>query len=302
MACLATIRWETSQQDPQHGHTVVTLVLGATGFIGSAVIRQFAARDYRRVIGFVRTKRDAQELAAAGVAAWIGDVSDVDSLRRVMAQVETVINCVSYVGHDEQRCIDVNQRGTQNIATISAEAGVDRLLYVSTAAVYGPGPFRDLPVDGVPIRPRSPASRTRAAAEVYVRDAGGLVIRPHLVYGSGDKWFWPGLRQMTDRMGCTIDDGSALHSTIHVDHLAKIIADLSEKGPVDHGRTMHVNESRPSHVFEILKQIGRATGWDVPRHSITRESALLRAEELGIDTKMINLISRDHWFRSSDDV
>ncbi|GAA3151915.1 hypothetical protein GCM10020255_031100 [Rhodococcus baikonurensis] len=70
-----------------------------------------------------------------------------------MSQASTVICCVSYVGDDEQQCVHVNEHGIRNAASIATAVGVERLLYVSTAAVYGPGPFRDLPVNGAPLKP-----------------------------------------------------------------------------------------------------------------------------------------------------
>lgn len=152
---------------------MTTLVLGATGFIGSAVMKQLVSRHGNAAIGFVRTATAAKQFGREGIATVIGDINESASLRVAMSQASTVICCVSYVGDDEQQCVHVNQHGVQNVASMAADVGVERLLYVSTAAVYGPGPFRDLPVNGAPLSPFSPASRTRALAEKFVRDAGG---------------------------------------------------------------------------------------------------------------------------------
>jgi 2-alkyl-3-oxoalkanoate reductase len=146
------------------------------------------------------------------------------------------------------------------VATIARQIGVERLVYVSTAAVYGPGPFRDLPVDGASLRPASPASRTRAAAEQYVRDAGGLVVRPHLIYGQGDRWFLPALTTMITRLGAVIDGGRAVHSVIDVDTLAESLQLLSAERHFRRGSTLHINEPRPRAIIEILEHHARQTG------------------------------------------
>ncbi len=277
---------------------MTTLVLGATGFIGSAVMNQLVSRDGNAAIGFVRTDSAAKQLSRNGIAATIGDINESASLRVAMSQASTVICCVSYVGDDEQQCVHVNELGIRNVASIAAAVGVERLLYVSTAAVYGPGPFRDLPVNGAPLKPLSPASRTRALAEEFVRDAGGLVVRPHLVYGPGDRWFLPTLTRIVSRLDSIIDNGSAILSVVDVNLLARSIYKLSTEQQFRYGSTLHVNEPVPRTVIDLLEHHARETNWTLPQGSIPRADAVKAAAQLGLDMHKIDMISLDHWFRS----
>ncbi|OXM21603.1 oxidoreductase [Rhodococcus erythropolis] len=277
---------------------MTTLVLGATGFIGSAVMNQLVSRDGNAAIGFVRTDSAAKQLSHNGIAAAIGDINESASLRVAMSQASTVICCVSYVGDDEQQCVHVNEHGIRNVASIAAAVGVERLLYVSTAAVYGPGPFRDLPVNGAPLKPLSPASRTRALAEEFVRDAGGLVVRPHLVYGPGDRWFLPTLTRIVSRLDSIIDNGSAILSVVDVNLLARSIYKLSTEQQFRYGSTLHVNEPVPRAVIDLLEHHARETNWTLPQSSIPRADAVKAAAQLGLDMHKIDMISLDHWFRS----
>ncbi|MFE4500091.1 NAD-dependent epimerase/dehydratase family protein [Rhodococcus sp. NPDC056743] len=277
---------------------MTTLVLGTTGFIGSAVMNQLVSQNENTAIGFVRTDSAAQQLSRNGIAASIGEINDSASLRAAMSQASTVICCVSYVGTDEQQCIHVNQHGIRNVASIATAVGVERLLYVSTAAVYGPGPFRDLPVNGAPLRPLSPASRTRALAEKFVRDAGGLVIRPHLVYGPGDRWFLPTLMRIVSRLDSIIDDGNAVLSVVDVDLLARSIYTLSTERQFRYGSTLHVNEPVPRKVIDLLERHTQETNWTLPRNSIARADALKVAPQLGLNRRHIDMISLDRWYRS----
>ncbi|ALU68843.1 oxidoreductase [Rhodococcus erythropolis R138] len=277
---------------------MTTLVLGATGFIGSAVMNQLVSRNGDAAIGFVRTDSAAKQLSRNGIAATIGDINESASLRVAMSQASTVICCVSYVGDDEQQCVHVNEHGIRNVASIAAAVGVERLLYVSTAAVYGPGPFRDLPVNGAPLKPLSPASRTRALAEEFVRDAGGLVVRPHLVYGPGDRWFLPTLTRIVSRLDSIIDNGSAILSVVDVNLLARSIYKLSTEQQFRYGSTLHVNEPVPRAVIDLLEHHARETNWTLPQSSIPRADAVKAAAQLGLDMHKIDMISLDHWFRS----
>ncbi|OZE13440.1 hypothetical protein CH249_01430 [Rhodococcus sp. 05-2255-3B1] len=275
---------------------MTTLVLGAGGFVGSAVARRLALLDYNRVIGLVHS--EPIDGRVNGVRYVTGDVFDPFSMYSAMSQADIVICCVSYVGGDAERCTEVNDRGIANVARAATDRGVERLVYVSTASVYGTGPFRNLPVDGAPLNPRSPASRSRAAGEQHIRDAGGLVVRPHLIYGPGDRWFIPALVSIVGSFAAVIDDGSALLSTIHVDGLARGIAQLAHEPDFLRGETVHLNDSEPVPVIDILAREHDRTGWTVPATSIDRAAALGRAEALGIERRYIDMISLDHWFRN----
>jgi len=228
-----------------------------------------------------------------------GDVFDPASLHRAVSEADTVICCVSYVGTDELCSRRINDNGIQNVADTAAGLGIQRIIYVSTASVYGTGPFRDLPVDGAPVNPQSHASRSRAAGEQHIRDVGGLVIRPHLIHGPGDRWFIPGLLSIIRRLGAVIEDGSALLSTIHVQDLAQAIATLAAPAHFPVRGNIHLNGSEATSVLDILAREHDRTGWSMPSTSISRESALLRAEALGIDRRHIDMISLDHWFRNT---
>jgi nucleoside-diphosphate-sugar epimerase len=261
-------------------------------------MNQLVSRDGNAAIGFVRTDSAAKQLSRNGIAATIGDINESASLRVAMSQASTVICCVSYVGDDQQQCVHVNEHGIRNVASIATAVGVERLLYVSTAAVYGPGPFRDLPVNGAPLKPLSPASRTRALAEKFVRDAGGLVVRPHLVYGPGDRWFLPTLTRIVSRLDSIIDDGNAVLSVVDVDLLARSIHELSIEHQFRYGSTLHVNEPAPRTVIDLLEHHARETNWTLPQSSIPRADAVKAAAQLGLDMHKIDMISLDHWFRS----
>ncbi|OZC91758.1 oxidoreductase [Rhodococcus sp. 06-412-2C] len=276
---------------------MTTLVLGAAGFIGCSVARRLASSDHNRLTGLVRSQPASSRID--GVHYVAGDISDAITLQAVMSQADVVICCVSYVGSDAERCTQVNDRGIEKVARAATDAGVERLIYVSTASVYGTGPFRNMPVDGAPLNPHSPASRSRASGEQHIRDAGGLVIRPHLIYGPGDRWFVPGLISIINRLGAVVDAGSTLLSTIHVDRLALGITNVARASRFTRGSTIHLNDPLPTSVLETLSAHQKQTGWVVPKTSISRDCALTRARQLGIAKRHIDMVTLDHWFQNS---
>jgi UDP-glucose 4-epimerase len=97
-----------------------------------------------------------------------GDVRDAALMKELVAGAETVfhmagMSSVSQSQLDPSLCLDVNGRGTLNVMALAAEAGVRRLVYSSSSAVYGdlPGPHSE---DMAP-RPDSPYAAVKLLGE-----------------------------------------------------------------------------------------------------------------------------------------
>ncbi len=223
-----------------------------------------------------------------------GDLAVPDSLRGICDGVDVVIHCASHIGGDEQTSTAVNDHGTRALVEEAVRAGVRRVVYVSTASVYGRGPFREALPGQPPIAPVSVTSRTRAAAERHVLDAGGTVLRPHLVYGTGDRWVVPGLvglvRRLAAELTCT-----SLHSMIDVESLARatLAAALSPKDPAG---VHHVNHPTPVSSTELLATV--ADCLDLPPTDAKADVATARALLAGSPRALhhLDMLALDHWF------
>ncbi|UOE42833.1 NAD-dependent epimerase/dehydratase family protein [Agromyces larvae] len=193
-------------------------VVGASGFIGSAVARAAHKRAHWAVREIARS---------ASPAAF--DVRDADAVYAALSGTAVVVHAASYIGNDPDLCYEINVRGTENIAKAFLGSNGERLMYVSTAAVYGRGPFHMASERATSVRPSSALSKSRARAEQIVLDAGGVVVRPHLVLGVGDKWVGPGvIRYARTLGGFPRSSGDARHSVVEVSHLGNAIVDLLE--------------------------------------------------------------------------
>lgn len=266
------------------------LVTGASGFIGRHVVRAALTKPTVRLKTLYRTPRPPRDRAGEAVRA---DLADPASLRGVCEGVDAVVHCASLVGGDPESLRRVNDLGTRALVDEALRQGVGRFVYVSTAAVYGRGPFRGAGPDDLAPAPVSATSRTRAAAERHVLAAGGTVLRPHLVYGEGDRWVVPGLAGLLRLLGAGVACPS-LHSAVDAAALAEaaLAAALTGRAvpPV-----LHVGHPLPVSAPALLDTVREAMG--LPRAD---PLPLRRARELAHGSPLalhhLDMFATDHWF------
>jgi nucleoside-diphosphate-sugar epimerase len=120
---------------------VRAFVTGGTGFIGGHVVRRLRARG-DDVVALVRSPEKAGELRELGVELVEGDLTDADAIRRGCQGVDAVIHgaAIYKVGipkKDHEAMYESNVRGVERVLDTAFEAGVPRIVYVSTVAVFG---------------------------------------------------------------------------------------------------------------------------------------------------------------------
>jgi farnesol dehydrogenase len=167
----------------------LTLVTGATGFIGSYLVRRLTEAGVpARVLVRCPERLDAQVAGIVDVVK--GDVRDTDAVAKATQGVNTVLHlaaCARAWSRDPQQFTDVNVRATEQLLEAAHRAGVERLVHVSTVLTLPP--HRPAPVKQSLRRP-TPYEDTKLAAERLVAsyaDAGGdvVIVHPTRVYGPG---------------------------------------------------------------------------------------------------------------------
>ncbi|MEV1085611.1 NAD-dependent epimerase/dehydratase family protein [Streptomyces sp. NPDC050211] len=267
------------------------LVTGASGFIGRHVVRAALTKPGARVR---LVHRGPQAFTGERIEAVRADLTDPASLTGLCEGIDAVVHCASRVGGTEQSLHTVNDLGTRALVAEALRCRVRRVVYVSTAAVYGRGPFRGAGPDLQPA-PASATSRTRVAAERHVLAAGGTVLRPHLVYGTGDRWVLPQLAGLVRLLGAGVACAS-VHSAVDVGVLAKAAVTIAvQEG--DLPGAFHVNHPRPVPAAALIALV--TAHLDLPEADLL---PLERARELagGIPLALhhLEMLGADHWFRS----
>ena len=116
-------------------------VTGGTGFIGKHVVHKLRERG-DHVAALVRSPAQAGDLRELGCEIVEGDLSNVEAIRRGVQGCDSLFHVAATykVGvrkseHDAMR--DVNVLGTERVLDAAVDAGVGRIVYVSTGNVYG---------------------------------------------------------------------------------------------------------------------------------------------------------------------
>ncbi|MGI5427109.1 NAD-dependent epimerase/dehydratase family protein [Streptomyces sp. CA-179760] len=268
--------------------TANLLITGASGFVGSHV----AAAAHRHP--GVRV-RQLSRRTPPGPASVHGDLDDPASLRGVCADTDVLVHCATRISGDAETLEAVNDVGTRALVEEAVRSGVGRIVYVSTAAVYGRGPFRGVRPGEVPIAPASATSRTRAAAERHVLDAGGLVLRPHLVHGEGDRWVVPGLVWLLGELSATLTGCHALQSMIDVTTLGRAVV-AAALSPAHGGGVHHVNHPEPVGVPDLLGAVSAQLEVPGGGAAVDVATALERSAGTPLALHHLGMLTVDHWF------
>jgi 2-alkyl-3-oxoalkanoate reductase len=168
-------------------------VTGASGFIGGRLAERLLA-DGRRVR--VLSRRPLPELEARGAEVIVGDLDDRHALERGCRSADTVFHVAGRVGvwGPPEDFFRVNVGGTRHVIAACRDAKVPRLVYTSSpSVVYNGGDLAGAD-ESAPLCAAAPCAypTSKAAAEKLVlaandRDLATVALRPHLVWGPGDK-------------------------------------------------------------------------------------------------------------------
>jgi dihydroflavonol-4-reductase len=176
---------------------VRVFVTGGTGFIGARMVKLLRDRG-DDVVALVRSREKGSSLAGAGCELVEGDLSSADVIRAACESCDAVIHgaAVYKVGipkSEHEAMHDANVRGTERVLDAAWQAGVDRIVYVSTVNVFGntggevvDESYRRTPGDWLSVYDETKWLAHEAALERISKGAPIVIVQPGGVYGPGD--------------------------------------------------------------------------------------------------------------------
>jgi UDP-glucose 4-epimerase len=181
---------------------VKVLVTGGLGFLGSRLASALAGAGHE-VVALDNGFRDSGE-RPAGVHAVDADVRDAAAVREASRGAAVVVHLAAIQGTGNfyaipEQVLDVNLRGTLNVAEACAEEGVARLVFSSSSEVYGEPRVFPTPEEHPlsvpdPLNPRYSYGASKIAGELVVVNAARArgfeftILRYHNVYGPAMGW------------------------------------------------------------------------------------------------------------------
>ena len=144
------------------------LVTGGAGFIGRHIAGYFQHRAEVRVLDNLRSGRKSN-LSGLNCQFMVGSVLDRDLVREAMTGVDFVFHLAAIASVQESmqkpnECAEINTRGTVIVLEEAALAGVKKLIFSSSAAIYGDNPTNPK-IESMPAEPKSPYAASKYEGE-----------------------------------------------------------------------------------------------------------------------------------------
>jgi len=248
----------------------MVLITGATGFIGSALMRRLVLQGESAIVAAVR--RPQCDLPKGVRIVQVGDLLPDSRWQDALQSVKVVVHAAARVhvmndtiGDPLAEFRRVNVLGTLNLARQAAEAGVARLVFISSIKVNGemtlPGRAFQPHDDPAPV---DPYGISKMEAELGLRDLAAqtgmevVIVRPPLVYGPGVKanfrsmMYW--LRRGVPLPLGAIDNRRSL---VALDNLVDLIVRCMSH-PAAANETFLASDGEDVSTTQLLRRLARA--------------------------------------------
>jgi dihydroflavonol-4-reductase len=259
------------------------LVTGASGFIGSALVRTLLARG-NDVRVLVRATSPKNNITGLDVETVTGDLLDTGSLSTGIRGCDALFHCAADYRiwvRDPDRMYRINVDGTRALMLAALEAGVRRVVYTSSVATLAAATTDRLGDETTSAPPEDwigPYKRSKALAEAEVaklvaeQGLPAVIVNPSTPMGAGDIKPTPTGRIVVEaaagRIPAFVDTGLNI---VHVDDVAEGHLLAFDKGKLGERYILGGENMRLS---EILAEVAALYGRKPPRIRLSHAAVM----------------------------
>jgi UDP-glucose 4-epimerase len=274
------------------------IVTGGAGFIGSHVVDLLVERGYRvRVVdSLVAGKREHVNKHAS---LEVIDIRDFDALLPEFQEASTIIHLAAcpqapYTVEHPLETHNINLTGTLNVLEAARQAGVPRVVYASSSAIYGD--LETMPLrEDMPAQPVNPYGVHKYAAEQYMTLYATLYglqtisLRFFNAYGPRLDPNGPYALVIGKFLQCLAEgeplpvtgDGQQTRDFVYVRDLAQAVVYAAEEPGLGDGDVINVGSGIATSILELAQTLGGTTTFAPPRTEPRHSRAdIARAREL----------------------
>lgn len=198
-------------------------ILGASGFVANRMVESFHLGGESSVVPVVRNVTGLATISRFDIPWRIADSRNGQALGEAIKSCDVVVDCV--VGNP-----DVIVQAAEQLIPAAAQAGVKRVVYLSSASVHGQNPpigsnedsmlsdRQEMPYNNAKVR-----AERRLLSDAARHGVELFVLRPSIVFGPRDRWTTTLARELSNRQAWLIEDGAGICNTIYVDNLVHAV-------------------------------------------------------------------------------
>ncbi len=247
------------------------VVTGATGFIGSHLIRALASKGCRLTL----ISRTQKEISSDGKIHWAqSDLTDSNAIRDILQREKpaTLFHLAGTRGRNDagadaaEACEESNFRATVALLEAATGAGVRRVVIAGSAEEYGnqPGPLSEsLPSKATTAYGISKAKATAHALEMHAREGLPVtVVRPFSVYGPGqprDMFIAEAADAAVRNTDLKMSRGKQKRDLIFVEDVVRGLVAAATAESVE-GKIINLGTGQANRLRDVAKRIWKMTG------------------------------------------
>ena len=254
------------------------LVTGAAGFLGAALANTLVAQGHQ-VIGLDNMSTSSPNELSPNIHFTRGDINDRPKLWTLLQYVDCVYHLAARVLVPESVLYPaeynlVNTGGTVNLMEAVRDAGVRRVVFISSGAIYGTQDTQPLTEEALP-NPKSPYAVSKLAAEYYVRTIGqqagieSVCLRVFNAYGPGQQIppsytpVIPSFLKQALQKGTIVvhGSGSQTRDYVYVDDVVQAMITAGMAPDID-GEIINVGSGIETSILDLVTVVSELAGFE----------------------------------------